>query len=124
MAVGVLLVTHGKLGHFLLDTLRDMMGELPAKADVLEVRRVQAHEGLLLREHVDDRPVRLHCSELLGRLDASLDDVRPRAVRLVNHQRRSRPRRPIGGVVAETVLHQRGQRIMRIRHRGVIDARQ
>lgn len=49
MAVGVLLVTHGKLGHFLLDTLRDMMGELPAKADVLEVRRVQAHEGLLLQ---------------------------------------------------------------------------
>lgn len=49
MTVGVLLVTHGKLGHFLLDTLRDMMGELPVKADVLEVRRVQAHEGLLLQ---------------------------------------------------------------------------
>lgn len=49
MAVGVLLVTHGKLGHFLLDTLRDMMGELPCKADVLEVRRVQAHEALLLQ---------------------------------------------------------------------------
>ena len=49
MSCGVLLVTHGKLGHFLLDTLRDMMGELPLKADVLEVRRVQAHDGLLLQ---------------------------------------------------------------------------
>jgi mannose PTS system EIIA component len=49
MGCGILLVTHGKLGHFLLDTLRDMMGELPLKADVLEVRRVQAHEGLLLQ---------------------------------------------------------------------------
>jgi len=49
MSCGVLLVTHGKLGHFLLDTLRDMMETLPLKADVLEVRRVQAHEGLLLQ---------------------------------------------------------------------------
>ncbi|WP_028079709.1 PTS sugar transporter subunit IIA [Solimonas soli] len=47
MNVGVLLVTHGKLGHYLLDTLRDMMGELPLAADVLEVRRVQAHEVLI-----------------------------------------------------------------------------
>ena len=49
MSCGVLLVTHGKLGHFLLDTLRDMMDTLPLNADVLEVRRVQAHEGLLLQ---------------------------------------------------------------------------
>ncbi|WP_028009392.1 PTS sugar transporter subunit IIA [Solimonas flava] len=47
MSVGVLLVMHGKLGHHLLDTLRDMMGELPLAADVLEVRRVQAHEVLI-----------------------------------------------------------------------------
>lgn len=46
MAVGILLVTHGKLGHFLLDCMRDMIGELPLAADVLEVRRVQAHEVL------------------------------------------------------------------------------
>jgi PTS system mannose-specific IIA component len=45
--IGVLLVMHGKLGHHLLDTLRDMMGELPLAADVLEVRRVQAHEVLI-----------------------------------------------------------------------------
>lgn len=47
MSVGVLLVTHGKLGHHLLDTMREMMGELPLAADVLEVRRVSAHEVLI-----------------------------------------------------------------------------
>lgn len=45
--VGVLLVTHGKLGHYLLDCMRDMIGTLPLAADVLEVRRVQAHDVLL-----------------------------------------------------------------------------
>ena len=45
--VGILLVTHGKLGHFFLDCLRDMIGELPLPADVLEVRRVQTHEVLI-----------------------------------------------------------------------------
>ena len=47
MGVGILLVTHGKLGHFMLDCMRDMIGELPVPADVLEVRRVQAHEVLI-----------------------------------------------------------------------------
>jgi mannose PTS system EIIA component len=47
MSVGILLVTHGKLGHFLLECMRDMIGELPLPADVLEVRRVQAHEVLI-----------------------------------------------------------------------------
>jgi mannose PTS system EIIA component len=41
VSVGVLLVTHGKLGHYLLGTLAEMMGPLPLAADVLEVRRVQ-----------------------------------------------------------------------------------
>ncbi|MFT4046459.1 MAG: PTS fructose transporter subunit IIA [Solimonas sp.] len=59
MKIGVLLVTHGKLGHYLLDTLRDMMGELPLAVDVLEVRRVQAHEVLITQgrkmiERLDD----------------------------------------------------------------------
>ena len=50
MSCGLLLVTHGKLGHFLLDTLREMMGgELPLKADVLEVRLVASHEGPMLQ---------------------------------------------------------------------------
>ncbi len=58
MSCGLLLVTHGKLGHFLLDTLRDMLGDLPLKADVLEVRLVQSHEGPMLQgtrmlEHLD-----------------------------------------------------------------------
>lgn len=47
MSVGVLLVTHGKLGHVLLETMRNMIGELPLAADVLEVRAVQAHEVLI-----------------------------------------------------------------------------
>ncbi len=49
MSCGVLLVTHGKLGRFLLDTLREMLGELPLRADVLEVRLVQSHEGPMLQ---------------------------------------------------------------------------
>jgi mannose PTS system EIIA component len=58
MSCGVLLVTHGKLGRFLLDTLHDMIGDLPLKADVLEVRLVQSHEGPMLQgtrmmEHLD-----------------------------------------------------------------------
>lgn len=52
MSVGVLLVTHGKLGHFLLDTMKDMLGdELPLAADVLEVRRVQDTNVLLRQGH-------------------------------------------------------------------------
>ena len=47
--VGVLLVTHGKLGHFLLETMSDMIGALPLPTDVLEVRRVQATDVLLLQ---------------------------------------------------------------------------
>ncbi|MBV8062581.1 MAG: PTS fructose transporter subunit IIA [Nevskia sp.] len=47
--VGLLLVTHGKLGHFLLDTMIDMIGPLPLAHDVLEVRRVQATDVLLLQ---------------------------------------------------------------------------
>lgn len=47
MSVGILLVTHGKLGHCLLDCMRDMLGELSLATDVLEVRRVQSHEVLI-----------------------------------------------------------------------------
>lgn len=46
--VGVLLVTHGKVGHVLLETLREMM-PLPLPTDVLEVRRVQSHDILLVQ---------------------------------------------------------------------------
>ncbi|MBR9814667.1 PTS fructose transporter subunit IIA [bacterium] len=45
--VGVLLVTHGKLGHQLLHTIRDFMGDLSLAADVLEVRRVQDPQVLI-----------------------------------------------------------------------------
>lgn len=47
--VGVLLVTHGRLGRFFLDTLGDMLGELSLPVEVLEVRRVQDTE-LLTRD--------------------------------------------------------------------------
>ena len=49
MSVGILLVTHGKLGHYLLGTMTDMIGPLPLQADVLEVRRVQ-DPNVLLRQ--------------------------------------------------------------------------
>ena len=49
MSVGLLLVTHGKLGHYLLGTMTDTIGPLPLQADVLEVRRVQ-DPNVLLRQ--------------------------------------------------------------------------
>lgn len=49
MSVAVLLVTHGRLGHVLLDCMRDMIGELPVAADVLEVRREQTPEALIIQ---------------------------------------------------------------------------
>ncbi|MGH8504573.1 MAG: PTS sugar transporter subunit IIA [Stenotrophobium sp.] len=47
MKVGLLLVTHGKLGRHMLDTMTEMMGALPLATDVLEVRRVQSPEAML-----------------------------------------------------------------------------
>lgn len=48
MTVGLLLVTHGKLGRHLLDTMVEMMsGTLPLENDTLEVRRVQSPEAML-----------------------------------------------------------------------------
>ena len=47
MSVGVLLVTHGKLGRYLLDTMVDTMETLPLLTDTLEVRRVQDPKVLL-----------------------------------------------------------------------------
>jgi PTS system mannose-specific IIA component len=47
MGVGILLVTHGKLGGLLVETMVDLIGELPLATDVLEVRRVQATDVLL-----------------------------------------------------------------------------
>lgn len=46
VSVGVLLVTHGKLGRLLIDTVTDMIGGMPLRVDVLEVRRVQSTEVL------------------------------------------------------------------------------
>ena len=49
MSVGILIVTHGKMGHYLLETAADLIGPVPLKADVLEVRRVQ-DTNVLLRQ--------------------------------------------------------------------------
>ena len=46
---GLLLVTHGKLGRMLLDIITDLLGAAPLQAEVLEVRRVQATDALLLQ---------------------------------------------------------------------------
>jgi PTS system mannose-specific IIA component len=46
-SVGVLLVTHGKLGRYLLDTMVDTLETLPLATEVLEVRRVQDPKVLL-----------------------------------------------------------------------------
>lgn len=47
MRHGVLLVTYGRLGHHMLECMKDMFGELPVPTDVLEVRRVQNHDLLI-----------------------------------------------------------------------------
>ena len=47
MSVGLLLVTHGKLGRYLLDTMTDTLDTLALPAEVLEVRRVQDPKVLL-----------------------------------------------------------------------------
>ncbi|HSW13890.1 MAG TPA: PTS fructose transporter subunit IIA [Solimonas sp.] len=59
MSVGVLLVTHGKLGQNLLETMQRMLGELGLHHDVLEIPLVQNHDGLMLQGQ-----------KLLDRLDA------------------------------------------------------
>lgn len=46
-SVGLLLVTHGKLGRYLLDTMTDTLDTLSLRSDVLEVRRVQDPKVLL-----------------------------------------------------------------------------
>jgi len=47
MSVGILLVTHGRLGQLLLETITEMIGNLPLATAVLEVRRVQNTEVML-----------------------------------------------------------------------------
>ena len=48
MSVGILLVTHGKLGRNLLETMTEMMGgSLPLATDALEVRLVQTPEAMI-----------------------------------------------------------------------------
>ncbi|MGB0956357.1 MAG: PTS sugar transporter subunit IIA [Panacagrimonas sp.] len=49
MSVGLLLVTHGKLGHFLLECVQEIIGPLPMAAEVLEVPRVQSHDQLIVQ---------------------------------------------------------------------------
>ena len=47
MSVGILLVTHGRLGQLLLNTVSETMGSLSLPTSVLEIRRVQSPDVLL-----------------------------------------------------------------------------
>ncbi len=47
MSVGILLVTHGRLGQLLINTITETMGSLSLQTSVLEIRRVQSPEVLL-----------------------------------------------------------------------------
>lgn len=60
MNVGILVVTHGKLGRNLIETMTEMMGgTLPLAVDTLEVRRVQTPEAMITQG-----------SKMLERLDS------------------------------------------------------
>ncbi len=47
MSVSVLLVSHGRLSQILLDTVHDVLGDLPMQTEVLEVRRVMDTDPLV-----------------------------------------------------------------------------
>lgn len=47
MSVGVLIITHVKIGRDLLTTVSDMIDTLPLQTDILEVRRIQDTDGML-----------------------------------------------------------------------------
>lgn len=49
MSVAVLLVTHGKLSQTLLDTVTEVLGNLPLRTEVLEVRRVNDTQPLIVQ---------------------------------------------------------------------------
>jgi len=75
--VGVLLVTHGKLGHFLLETAHDMLGNPELASDVLEVRRVESTEMLLRQgmrtlERLDCGAGVLMLTDMLGSTPANI----------------------------------------------------
>ena len=79
MSVGLLLVTHGKLGHLMIETMTDMLGELPLKTDVLEVRRVQAtdvllRQGLRMIERLDEGQGVLVLADVYGSTPANIAD--------------------------------------------------
>ena len=47
MSVGILLVTHGRLGQLLINTVTETIGSLSLSTSVLEIRRVQSPEVLM-----------------------------------------------------------------------------
>ncbi len=47
MAVGILLVTHGRLGRQLLDTVKEMIGALPLPSDVVDIHCGQDPEPMI-----------------------------------------------------------------------------
>ena len=47
MPVSLLLVTHHKLGHTLLETVEDLLGKIPLTSEVFDVRRVANADPLI-----------------------------------------------------------------------------
>ncbi len=47
MAVGVLLVTHGRLGRHMIDTVTEMIGPPPLAIDVVDIQRGQDPDQLI-----------------------------------------------------------------------------
>ncbi len=79
MSLGLLLITHGKLGHLMLETMSDMLGSLPLPCDVLEVRRVQAtdvllRQGLRMIERLDQGQGVLLLTDLYGSTPGNIAD--------------------------------------------------
>lgn len=51
MSVGVLIITHVRIGKDLLATVTDMMDDLPLRTDLMEVRRIQDTGALVRQGH-------------------------------------------------------------------------
>lgn len=49
MSVAVLLVTHGKLGNLLIETMIDMIGPVPLRTESLDVQRTESLDAALVR---------------------------------------------------------------------------
>lgn len=61
MAVGILLVTHGRLGRHLIDTCTEMIGPPPLAIDVVDIQRGQDPDNLMAE--ASDKAARLNSGD-------------------------------------------------------------